>query len=82
MTTKLEKIATLKKQYVTIKTGSDEIGYTELNAQDYETKIAEWADYELDKEAKIAEAEAAQAARTALLAKLGITADEAKLLLS
>jgi hypothetical protein len=77
--TKQDKIAALKTQYPTLQVGSEEIGYTELSAEDYEAKIAEWADNELAAEAKLAKAEAD---KEALLAKLGISADEAKLLLS
>ena len=79
MTTKSDKIAALKAEYPTLKTGSDETGYTDLSLADYEAKIAEWADNELAAEAELAKAEAD---KEALLAKLGITADEAKLLLS
>ena len=79
MTTKADKIATLKAEYPTLRVGSEEAGYTELSAEDYEARIAEWADTELAAEAELAKAEADKAA---LLAKLGITADEAKLLLS
>jgi hypothetical protein len=79
MTTKADKIATLKAEYPTLRVGSEEAGYTELSAEDYEARIAEWADTELAAEAELAKAEANKAA---LLAKLGITADEAKLLLS
>tara|TARA_R110002126_G_scaffold279420_1_gene426333 strand:- start:355 stop:591 length:237 start_codon:yes stop_codon:yes gene_type:complete len=77
--TKQDKIAALKTQYPTLRVGSEEVGYTELSAEDYEAKIAEWADNELAAEAELAKAEAD---KEALLAKLGITADEAKLLLS
>ena len=79
MTTKSDKIAALKAEYPTLKTGSDETGYTDLSLADYEAKIAEWADNELAAEAELANAEAD---KEALIAKLGITADEAKLLLS
>lgn len=78
MTTKADKIATLKTEYPTLRVGSEEAGYTELSAEDYEAKIAEWADTELAAEA--AEL-AANEAKQALLAKLGITAEEAQLLL-
>ena len=77
--TKQDKIAAFKTQYPTLKVGSEEAGYTDLSVADYEAKIAEWADNELAAEAEIAKAEAD---KEALLAKLGITADEAKLLLS
>jgi len=56
---------------------TNEIIEREMNAD-------ELAQYELDKaaaEARAAEATAKEAARQALLDKLGITADEAKLLL-
>ena len=79
MTVKQDKIAALKAEYPTLKVGSDEAGYAELSSEDYEAKIAEWADNQLAAEAELAKAEADKAA---LLAKLGITADEAKLLLS
>lgn len=79
MTTKAEKIAALKTQYPTLRVGSDETGYTDLNADEYEAIISEWADTILAKEAQLAQ-EAAE--KQALLDKLGITADEAKLLLS
>ena len=52
---------------------------------DREMTDAEFAQYQADQAAqaaKIAEAEAAAAAKQALLDRLGITADEARLLLS
>ena len=79
MTIKADKIAAFKAQYPTLKVGSEETGYTELSAEDYEAKIAEWADNELVAEAEIAKIEAD---KQALLNKLGITEEEAKLLLS
>jgi hypothetical protein len=82
MITKNEMIQLLKTEYPTLQTGSDETGYTELSAGDYEAQIAEWADVRLDEQAKEAEAEAQATARAALLDRLGITADEAKLLLA
>ncbi len=86
MTTKAQAITTLKEQYPTIQIGSDAVGYTELNPAEYEAQISEWADIQLADEAKVAADKAAKAKaeadKAALLAKLGITADEAKLLLS
>lgn len=80
------KVAELKAQYPTLKTGDDINGYIELTANEYEAKISEWAKSELDLQAKIAKDEAealkAEADKAALLSKLGITANEAKLLLS
>ena len=82
MTSKDEIIQLLKVEYPTLQTGNDEQGYTQLSAADYETTISEWADARLKKEAKAAAALQAEVDKEALLAKLGITADEAKLLLS
>ena len=77
--TKQDKIAALKTEHPTLRVGSEQTGYTELSAEDYEAKIAEWADNELAAEAAVVKA---KVDKEALLAKLGITADEAKLLLS
>ena len=86
MTTKTEMIAIIKAENPTLQVGDDEQGYTQLSQADYESTISDYADARLAKEAKAAadEAAASKAAtdKAALLAKLGITADEAKLLLS
>ena len=82
MTTKLERIAALKLEYPTLRSGSDEGGYQDLSPTDYEATIEAWANNQLADEAKAAEVEQAATDKAALLAKLGITADEAKLLLS
>ena len=82
MKTKQEVIAELKAEYPTLRTGSDEEGYVDLTLAEYEATIAEWANNKLADEAKAAELAQAEADKAALLAKLGITADEAKLLLS
>lgn len=79
MTTKSDKIAAFKAQYPTLRVGSEEAGYTDLTNDEYEARIAQWADDELAAEAALAKAETD---KEALLSKLGITADEAKLLLS
>ena len=82
MTTKAEAIEALKLEYPTLRSGDDERGYEDLSPADYEAQIEIWADNQLADEAK-AEAEAQVATdKAALLAKLGLTADEAKLLLS
>ena len=78
MTTKENKIAELKAEHPTIRIGSDEIGYTQLNDAEYEAMVAEWADNALIKETQKAEA---LATKQALLDKLGITEEEAVLLL-
>jgi hypothetical protein len=70
MTTKQEKITALKAEYPTLKTGSDEAGYTQLSAEDYEATIAEWADNELAAEAKEAEAQAVATAKLDAIEKL------------
>ena len=82
MTTKAQMIELLKAEYPTLQMGDDEQGYTQLSATDYEAQIAQWADVRLTKEAKATEAAKAATDKAALLVKLGISADEAKLLLS
>ena len=82
MITKAEAITAFKLEYPTLRSGNDEDGYEDLSPVDYEAQIEVWADNQLADEAR-AEAEAQVAtAKAALLAKLGITAVEAKLLLS
>jgi hypothetical protein len=81
--TKNDKIVALKKEFPTIKIGSDETGYTQLNADEYEATIAEWADVELAKDAKAAADKAQITAKEAARAKLetlGLTADDLKAL--
>jgi hypothetical protein len=81
MTTKAQKIAELKTQYPTLTKGvNDEV--IELDTDEYEATISEWADTALEQEAATAKAQADALAKSALLEKLGITEDEAKLLLS
>jgi hypothetical protein len=79
--TKEQFIAEYKTQFPTIKVGSEQLGYTFLEGQEYETTIDGWADDALLKQE--AEASVARAAtdKAALLNKLGITAEEAQLLL-
>jgi len=80
MTTLNEMIEIIKAENPNgLRIGDDNLGYTDLSAAETEAQIAEWAANRLAKETRLAEAEAA---RQALLVKLGITADEAKLLLS
>lgn len=81
MTTKTELIAELKNNYPTLRSGSEEDGYVELSAEKYEATIEEWADNKLIELNEIAVQESKAAAKAALLAKLGITEDEAALLL-
>lgn len=81
MTTKQEMIDLLKTEFPTLRVGDDDSGYTELSADEYEAKIAEWADARLAREAKVAEAQAEATQRQALLARLGITEEEARILL-
>jgi hypothetical protein len=77
--TKSEIIAELKKEFPIIKIGSDEVGYIELDALDYEALINEWADnklMELDKVAKLKIKADAKEAAQAKLAALGLTSDD------
>lgn len=82
MKTKLEIIAELKAEYPTLRVGDDEQGYTDLDSASYEATILGWADVRLAEEAKAAQVDADATAKAALLARIGITAEEATLLLS
>jgi hypothetical protein len=82
MKTKLEIIKELKVEHPKIIVGSDEDGYKELSLDKYETTIANWAGEIFDTNAKIDAEIQNQIDKTALLNKMGITAAEAKLLLS
>ena len=78
MTTKAQKIAELKLKHPTISKGvNDEVLL--LDANEYKDTIEKWAEVEL---AQKAEAEAKATAKAALLTQLGITEEQAKLLLS
>jgi hypothetical protein len=81
MTTKTEMIALLKAENPTLRIGNDNDGYTELSAADYDATIDEWADARLAKETKLSQIAADALAKKALLEKLGITQEEAALLL-
>jgi hypothetical protein len=81
MKSKVEIIAELKTEYPTLRTGDDERGYTDLGSVDYEATIDAWADNLFANEVKAAQIEADAVAKQALLARLGITEEEAQLLL-
>ena len=65
----------------TLHSGSDQSGYEQLNEEDYEAVIHQWALGVIAKQEKEAEKAKAVADKSALLERLGITDDEAKLLL-
>lgn len=81
MTKLSDKIAAFKAQYPTLSKGINNEVF-ELTAQEYEATIAEWAQNELDAEAAKVEKQSLIEQKAALFGKLGITADEAALLLS
>jgi hypothetical protein len=82
MKTKQEIIEILKEEYPSLRVGSDNDGYVELSADEYEATIDDWADKTLAKLSKAAEAEAKATQKAALLERLGISEDEARLLLA
>jgi hypothetical protein len=82
MKTKNEIIAAMKDKYPTLRIGNEDDGYTDLSPVEYEAQISEWAENQFAKEAQEIELAQIEADKTALLIKLGISADEAKLLLS
>lgn len=81
MTTKTELIAQLKTENPTMVAninGED----IELTPEEYEKAASDWADMRLVQIAAEAAEAKAKSDKEALLAKLGISAEEAKLLLS
>jgi hypothetical protein len=70
MTTKADKIASLKLEHPTLKSGGDDAGYVDLTPEEYEATIEAWADSILDKEAKAAEAKATAQAKLDAIDKL------------
>jgi hypothetical protein len=71
MTTLNEMIETIKAENPNgLRIGSDETGYTDLTATEYEMQIAEWAQGRLDKQARLAEAELAAQAKADAVDKL------------
>lgn len=81
MTTKAQMITLLKEENPTLRVGNEENGYTELSSAEYDAVISEWADARLLKEQIKAEEQAKAAQKQALLDRLGITQEEAQLLL-
>jgi hypothetical protein len=79
--TKEQKIADLKKLHPTLTKGVNNEVVT-LTAEEYDLTISAWADIILEQEAELERIANAPTEKAALLAKLGITEDEAKLLLS
>jgi hypothetical protein len=78
MTTKAQLITQFKADYPTLTEQVNDI-VTELNATEYEATLERWADNQL---ASVAATLKNATDKAALLAKMGLTADEAKLLLS
>jgi hypothetical protein len=74
-----KKIAELKKAYPTLTKGFND-QTVEMNPDEYETTIGEWAQNLLDQETKKAADEAAKIAAEAKLTALGLTTDDLKAL--
>jgi hypothetical protein len=82
MTTKQQMIKIIKAENPTLQIGDDNTGYTQLSTDEYEATISQWADARLAKETQALEVETKATAKAALLTQLGITEEQAKLLLS
>lgn len=76
MTTKAEFIAQLKIENPVIREGNEADGYREFTAREYDAQISAWADKLIADEIATTQADAEKAA---ILAKIGITADELKI---
>jgi hypothetical protein len=82
MTTKQEMLAIIKAENSEgLRVGSDQDGYTELSKAETDAILDSWAEARLAKEKAIAEAEVKAVAKADLLNRLGITEEEAKLLI-
>jgi hypothetical protein len=79
MRTLKEIEAEIRLENPSLKLGNEKDGYTELNSDEYEATILDWTNRRYQKEKLVYEKETA---KTDLLTKLGITAEEAALLLS
>lgn len=82
MKTKEQLIAELKTEFPTLQTGNDQDGYVQLSVDEYDATILQWADVRLAEAKAKADAELKVQAKAELLERLGITEDEAKLLLA
>ena len=82
MKTKIQIIKELKSEHPTLRIGDDEQGYTDMIAEDYDAVINGWADNLIAEQEEVSKIESDAKAKETLLTKLGITSDEAKLLLS
>ena len=81
MTTLNEMIEIVKAENPSLKTGSEELGYVELNDDDYNATIESWANARLEQEAKdleLAQAKEAKDAAIAKLSALGLDLDDLK----
>jgi len=63
-----------------IRVGSDEVGYTNLDLDQYEAQLKDWAEARLDKLARLENTESAKTTAQAKLAALGLTTDDLKAL--
>lgn len=81
MTTLIEMIEIIRAENPNgLRIGDEENGYTDLTAEEYEAQIAQWAQNRLDKEAKLAEAEALATAKLEAIDKLTALGIEPKAL--
>jgi hypothetical protein len=78
--TKNEMIIKLKKEFPKL-TGQTNNEVFDLSAEEYEATIERWADNRLKAEAEETESQAKTIAKSELLNRIGITAEEAALLL-
>jgi hypothetical protein len=78
MTTLAEMIEIIKAENPTLKVGNDDDGYTKVTGAEYDATIERWATNRLE---KINAPIEAAVKKSALLEKLGITEEEAQLLL-
>jgi hypothetical protein len=78
--TKEQIIEQLKTEYPSLKKGSDETGYENLDDAEYNETILVWADNLITEQANQAAIVSAKEAAEAKLAALGLTTDDLKAL--
>jgi hypothetical protein len=82
MTTKQEMLKIIKAENPNgLRVGNEEEGYTQVSQAETDAILDSWAEARLAKEKAIVKAEAKAAAKADLLNRLGITEEEAKLLI-
>ena len=80
--TKTEIIEQFKKDYPVLTLGNDENGYRDMTKNEYDEMILSWAENVIAEQLETKLLKDKESKRLAVLEKLGLTTEEAELLLS